>query len=272
MYYFYMGSVLLPIAPEKFTLKIKNQNKTVTLINEGEVNILKDAGLTELEFDVLIPAVKYSFATYDDGFKRPSYFTDHFEELKTSKKPFEFKAVRQMPDGKMLFDTIMTVSMESYTITENANEGFDLKVSIKLKQYKYFGTKKDLKIIVDNETNTASATVEKQRETENSPEPKKETTYTVQKGDCLWNIAKKFYGNGSNWTAIYEANKDKIQKPNLIYAGQVLTIPSSSAVQTTYSTNSTRKYSVNSNTGTGGKASSSGVGGFSGGGQGGGSR
>ena len=82
MYYFYMGSVLLPIAPEKFTLKVKNANKTITLINEGEVNFLKEAGLTDLEFDSLIPAVQYSFAKYDDGFKSPAYFTNHFEKLK----------------------------------------------------------------------------------------------------------------------------------------------------------------------------------------------
>ena len=64
MYYFYMGSVLLPIAPEKFTLKIGNANKTMTLINEGEINFIREAKLTELEFDVLIPAVQYSFANH----------------------------------------------------------------------------------------------------------------------------------------------------------------------------------------------------------------
>ena len=77
MYYFYMGSVLLPITPEKLTLKVKNANKTMTLINEGEVNFLKDAGLTDIELDVLIPAVQYSFAKYDGGFKSPAYFTNH---------------------------------------------------------------------------------------------------------------------------------------------------------------------------------------------------
>jgi nucleoid-associated protein YgaU len=51
------------------------------------------------------------------------------------------------------------------------------------------------------------------------------TTYTVVKGDCLWNIAKKYYGKGSMYTKIYNANKDKIKNPNLIYVGQVLTIP-----------------------------------------------
>lgn len=50
-------------------------------------------------------------------------------------------------------------------------------------------------------------------------------SYTVVKGDCLWNIAKKFYGKGSQYALIYNANRDKIKNPNLIYPGQVLVIP-----------------------------------------------
>lgn len=219
MYYFYMGSVLLPVSPKKLSMKIKNQNKTITLINEGEVNFLKAAGLTEVEYEVLIPAVEYSFAKYEGGFKAPKYFLDHFEELKTSKKPFQFIVVRQMPNGKLLFNTDMTVSMESYTPNEETDEGFDLKVSIKLKQYKEFGTKT---IKVDN----GAVSVEKVRETNNSPAPKTDTTYTVKSGDSLWAIAKKYYGDGSKYTLIYEANKDKIKNPNLIYPDQILTIPS----------------------------------------------
>ena len=221
MYYFYMGDVLLPVAPDKFTLKVKNANQTITLINEGEVNILKQAGLTELEFDALIPAVQYSFANYDGGFKSPAHFTNHFEKLKTEKKPFQFIVSRKMPDGKLLFDTNMTVSMESYTIKEDSKEGFDLVVSVKLKQYRAYGTRV---LKVSEANNTASVSTSRPADT--SPAPKQETTYTVKKGDCLWNIAKKYYGNGAKYTKIYEANKDKIRNPNLIYPGQVLTIPS----------------------------------------------
>lgn len=50
-------------------------------------------------------------------------------------------------------------------------------------------------------------------------------TYTVVKGDCLWSIAMKFYGSGAQCIKIYNANKDIIKKMNLIYPGQVLTIP-----------------------------------------------
>ena len=51
------------------------------------------------------------------------------------------------------------------------------------------------------------------------------SVYTVVKGDCLWNIAKKFYGDGSKYTVIYNANRGIINNPSLIYPGQVLTIP-----------------------------------------------
>lgn len=227
MYYFYMGSVLLPISPEKLTTKVKNANKTITLINEGEINFLKEAGLTEFEFDALIPAVKYSFAQYDGEFKSPAYFTNHFEKLKIDKKPFQFIVTRKMPDGKLLFDTNMTVSLESYTIKEEAKQGFDLLVSFKLKQYKPFGTKIIKVIEPAKPTEPPVVNVETPRpESENSPEPKQDTEYTVKSDDCLWNIAKHFYGDGSKYTVIYEANKDKIRNPNLIYPGQVFVIPS----------------------------------------------
>jgi nucleoid-associated protein YgaU len=49
--------------------------------------------------------------------------------------------------------------------------------------------------------------------------------HTVKKGDCLWNIAKKYYGDGRLYTKIYEANKDKIKDPHWIYPKQVFLIP-----------------------------------------------
>ena len=61
-------------------------------------------------------------------------------------------------------------------------------------------------------------------EAKNAVAPK---TYVVVKGDCLWNIARKFYGNnkGSSWPIIYDANKGKIKNPNLIFPGQEFIIP-----------------------------------------------
>jgi nucleoid-associated protein YgaU len=50
-------------------------------------------------------------------------------------------------------------------------------------------------------------------------------TYTVVKGDTLSKIAKHFYGNATQWKRIYEANKDVIKNPDLIYPGQTFKIP-----------------------------------------------
>lgn len=50
-------------------------------------------------------------------------------------------------------------------------------------------------------------------------------TYTVVSGDSLSKIAKREYGDAQKWQLIYQANRDKINDPDLIHPGQVLTIP-----------------------------------------------
>lgn len=55
------------------------------------------------------------------------------------------------------------------------------------------------------------------------------TFYTVQRGDTLWKIAVKFFGDGNQWQKIYEDNKDVLSNPDRIYAGQVLKIIVASA-------------------------------------------
>ena len=49
--------------------------------------------------------------------------------------------------------------------------------------------------------------------------------YTVQKGDTLWKIAEKFYGNGSKYPEIVKANTPPVKNPDLIQPGWVLRIP-----------------------------------------------
>lgn len=51
------------------------------------------------------------------------------------------------------------------------------------------------------------------------------TTVTVQPGNSLWRIARRTLGRGMAFTAIYEANSDQIRDPDLIYPGQIFTVP-----------------------------------------------
>lgn len=60
---------------------------------------------------------------------------------------------------------------------------------------------------------------------EPAPAPKAPVTVTVQPGFTLWGIAKGQMGDGIMYVQVYEANKDKIKDPNLIYPGQVFTLP-----------------------------------------------
>ena len=206
----------LPVTPGALQLKIKNANETLTLISSGEINLLKTPGLTDVEFEALLPSVQYPFARQAHP---PDWYLDKLEKLKTGKKPFRFVVSRTLPGGSTLFDTNLNVSLEEYQIDEDAKKlGFDVQVTVKLKQYRAFGTKN---VTVDPESNTAS-TQQQREDGDGLPDA---SSYTVKSGDCLWNIAKKLLGDGTRWKEIYELNTDKIENPNLIYPGQQLTMP-----------------------------------------------
>ncbi len=67
-----------------------------------------------------------------------------------------------------------------------------------------------------------------------APEPAPEPAaapviVTVQPGFTLWGIAQERYGDGVFYVQVFEANKDKIKDPNLIYPGQVFSVPETTA-------------------------------------------
>ena len=130
-----------PFPPKKLELKISNQNKTYDLMNYSEINILKSPGLTSIEFDILLPNVKYPFATYKNNFQNAKYFLGILENLKVNKSAFSIYSYRKFPNGTGIFDTNIKVSLEDYTITDSTDEGFDTTVKIKLKQYREYSTK-----------------------------------------------------------------------------------------------------------------------------------
>lgn len=220
-YEFYLGGIRFPVPPQKLKLKTKGQNETMTLINGNEINILNPPGLTEISFDVLLPWTEYPFAEYDGGFEPPEYFLSTLDVIKREQKPVQFVVIRESPQGDSLFDTNMTVSLEDYTVAEDAKDGLDVTVSISLKNYIFVSTQK-YEIQETKEKEEAEVLVEEERDASSAPEYE---TYTVKKGDSLWNIAKRYLGTGSRYPEIYNLNRDKIRDPNRIQIGQVLKMP-----------------------------------------------
>lgn len=237
--------VQFPIAPSSIAITVNGRNETVDLINEGEVNLLKSPGLTDISFTALIPQVtKYPFATNDEPIDT---FVHFLNEMLEQKKPFRFVVVRTA-GTKLLFDTNLKVACESYDMKESAENGFDVELSVSLKQYRDYGVKTITLVTVQTTTKTDSTT------TATTTSPSKTTTsastnnkrpsksnsgkkYTVKKGDTLWGIAKRYYGSGTKWKKIYDKNKSVIEKAakkrgkksssngHWIFPGTVLIIP-----------------------------------------------
>ncbi|ENZ9394021.1 LysM peptidoglycan-binding domain-containing protein [Clostridioides difficile] len=226
-YDFYLDGVQLPIAPAKLEIKITNKNKTVDLINTGEVNILKKEGLSEISFEAEFTHNKLPFCR--GQFRDVQFFLSKLELLKTDCKPFQFIVSREL-GNKVLFNTNMKVSLEEYNIVEDAENGSDTKVAIKLKQYRDYSTKKLVLAPPKNETGRPSVKIEPKRVDSVNATNTKTKTYTVKAGDSLWSICQKQLGNGSLYKKVYELNKTMMDKANkgkkvpkyTIYKGQVL--------------------------------------------------
>lgn len=129
----YLGEYLMPEIPQKLTLKVKNKNKTIVLLNEGEINFLRSAGLSEITTSLVFPMYTTTH--------KPDYYLGILESFKASKKPFIFRLVRRSPAGKFLYNTDIKVSLEDYTVAEDASRGADVTVDIALKQWREYGTK-----------------------------------------------------------------------------------------------------------------------------------
>lgn len=213
-YYFFFGVTPLPVTPGALNIRTPSKNTTVTLINDGEINILKNQGLREISFEFLLPQVKYPFANYSISSYTATTMIPLLNELKKSKKPFQFIVTRMNPRGKVLFFTNITCQIEDLDYDEDADSlGLDVLCNITLKEWKHYGTK-SISISKINGKNIATKLTSR---VSSKVTPK---AITVKSGDTLWNLCKKHLGDGSKYKEIAKLNN--LSNPNLIYPNQIL--------------------------------------------------
>lgn len=216
MYEIYMDGLMLPVAPPAISTKINGKNRVINLVNGGEINLIQGAGLTEISFSFLLPAKKYPFAVYESGFKEPIFYLKKLIKLKNSLNPFKLIIIRNH-----FHSSSMQVTLENFSILEDKEKNdSDVIVNVNLKEYAFPSVKKiKVKPVIYTQRTRPS-------------DKKIPTVYTVKKGDCLWEISRRFFGDGNRFKEIYRANQALIDRKNentgypiyTIYPGQKLKI------------------------------------------------
>ena len=212
--YFDSGTtrLVLPINPEKIEVKESQANQKFEILETGQIVVATHSVLNQYNFECELPSTPPHYSETPGYFITPDEYLKVFRTWREYKKPMWFIASNGIGD-----DIHTKVLIESIGITEKAGEEGDKYLSFQLIEYREFTTRKQGKIVGE-----AVQFIKAESPTEDNPKRPRE--YVVQSGDTLWGISKRFYGDGSKYNSIYEANP-KIKNPNLIYVGQVISIP-----------------------------------------------
>ena len=202
--------IQLPVLPETFKTNNGSSNDSMDITRLGEIINKQSRPAVEFRFSSFFPAARFP-GVQVSSLTKPLELVQKINSWKASKKPVHFIATACGVD--------LYCSIEKFNYSEEGGDPGTYQYDITLKEYREI-TVRQVKVDIPSK----EATVEKEEaRVDNSVQPK---TYTVKSGDCLWNIAKQFYGSDSDYTKIYNANKETIGgNPNLIYPGQVLTLP-----------------------------------------------
>ena len=210
----------LPVNPEEIEISSTQAIEKYEILKLGQIAIPTYMELKEYSFEAEFPHNPLHYAETSGDFRDPDFYLRLFEQWRQKKEPVRFIA------SNGIGDDINTLALiEELTVIERAGEEGDKYIGFQLLEYREFGKKS---VVVVTQEPTAAApvvAVAKKEEPVPAVNPKSNGTHVVQPGDTLWAIAKKYYGNGNQYTKIFNANKDKIKNPNLIYPGQQLVIP-----------------------------------------------
>lgn len=187
--------IVLPVNPVEVSIASTQLNQVVQLLSAGEANLLGEKGLDKCQLDSFFPSPQspfYRLARYT-----PAEYVKTLKQWKESKKPI------RLIISDMDFNKAMTIDSFSTTQKEGDN---DIYYSLSLTEYR------ELNVPSVKVDTTVKASIKRRP----APAPASRvgsggTAYTVKSGDTLWGIATKHYGNGAQYTKIYNANKDVIE-------------------------------------------------------------
>lgn len=201
--------IRFPVLPESITVSMGSKDESVDIVGLGEILIAQGRPATTISFSSFFPAAKFPGIAVEK-ITDPKTLCDKIEKWKDSTKPVHFIITGRNTD--------MYCRIEKFVATENGGDTGTIHFDISLKEHR---EPKVRKIDVSETTQTATISQDTAR-TDNSTIP---STYTVKKGDCLWNIAKRYFGTGTAYKQIYNANKSVIgSNPNLIKPNMVLNL------------------------------------------------
>ena len=205
----------LPVNPETFEVSSTMSTETYDILGIGQIVIANGLEVREFSFETELPYKKYSYVETGKKFLNVDKYEAFFRKVRKKKVPVNFQY-----DNGVSQEISTKVFITEFNSTENAGEEGDKQYSFKLIEYVEYGPR-----LITNSKKTNKTTASKKKATTTKTNTKKPKTYVVKKGDCLWNLAKRFYGSGSKYTKIYNANRSIIKNPALIYPGMKLKIP-----------------------------------------------
>ena len=208
-------AIRLPVMPSEFERVISANYETNNVIGLGDIATFGGNGLAQLSLSSFFPNKEYSFNAYSDV-PKPYEFVKYFKEWKN-----KGTVVRVIMTGT---DINQQMYITNFSYGEKDGTG-DVYYTVDLVEYR------PITVPVINETSSNTQNTSRQDENnDNSNDANNSTqkTHKVVKGDCLWDIAKKYLGKGSDYPKIKEANKSKyksLAKNNIIYVNGELIIP-----------------------------------------------
>lgn len=210
-------AIRLPVIPSEFERVIEAGYDTNAIIGLGDVAVLTSNGLAQLSLSSFFPNKEYSFNEYSNV-PKPYDMVRYFKEWKN-----KGTVVRVIFTGT---DINQEMYITNFSYGERDGTG-DVYYNMDLLEYRPIIVPTITENNSNNTQNTNRPTDANNNSNKNNTN-NTQKTHKVKKGDCLWDIAQKYYGKGSLYPKIKEANKSKypsLAKSNVIYTNMELIIP-----------------------------------------------